>query len=458
MTNEYTSFEQLLQEATQSVEAELLGEDAGWTKLGGGSVSEVPDADRIANVKQSRLYYLKDPLAKQSIRLWTDYTFGTGMNWHTEEETTKKALDAFWQSPENQSVLGAQGQRKSSDKLLVDGDVFFAVFLGPSGEATIRRIDPLEITEIITDPDDIENVMYYRRVWSTRQGIPKETVYRSASNIEGKSCLDINGATVSKTDDALVYHCAYNTIGQRGNPLLLPAMDWIKQYRRFLASRVAVMLALARFAWKVKVQGGQTAVTAAKAVYQDQTPAAGSVAIENMASDMQPIRTDSGAGQAYQDGRMLKLQICAAVGIPEQYFGDISTGNLATAKTVELPMLKMFQSYQAVWAEVYKNINEIVLKHNGVNPDSWYVDMDFPAIAPEDVVSIAAALAAIIPNFPELASSPDVMQVALMALGINDTQEVIDALGKEAKTDVNIKLAKALRQFQEALRKNNGHL
>ncbi len=455
MTNEFETFNQLLQEATQTVEQELLAEDEGWTKLGGAS-SELPSDTRIANIKQSRLYYLKDPLAKQSIRLWTDYTFGTGVSWHADDENVQDALKTFWDSPDNKAVLSTRGQRKASDKLLVDGEVFFAIFLGPDGQATLRTIDPLEITEIITDPDDIEKVMYYRRLWATRQGQSKETIYRGTRNIEDQPCLDITGASVKQNDDALVYHLAYNTIGQRGNPLLLPALDWIKQYRRFLASRVAIMLALARFAWKIKVQGGQTAVTATKAVYQDKLPAAGSMLIENMASETQPIRIDTGAQNAYQDARMLKLQVCAAVGIPEQYFGDISTGNLATAKTVELPMLKMFESYQSVWTDAYKDINEIVLAHNDVPSDNWYVDMDFPAIAPEDVAAVAAALALVLPNFPELASSPDVLQVALMSLGINNTQEVIDALNKEAKTDVNVRLAKALKAFKETVASGNG--
>ncbi|KKL65463.1 hypothetical protein LCGC14_2154710, partial [marine sediment metagenome] len=73
--------------------------------------------------------------------------------------------------------------------------------------------------------------------------------------------LQNNGINAT-VDDVQVYHLTYNTIGQRGLPLLLPAIDWIKQYRRFLASRVAIMLALARFAWKTKTKGGQTAVDA----------------------------------------------------------------------------------------------------------------------------------------------------------------------------------------------------
>jgi len=448
--------EHLITEATRQVEDELRLEDEGWVNLTGLTTEIIPDSDRQNNLKLSRLYYLKDPLGRQAIRLWTDYTFGTGMTWSTEDEGAKKALESFWDSKDNQSVLSSRGQRKSSDKLLVDGEIFFAIFLGPKGQSTIRRIDPLEITEIITDSEDIENVLFYKRSWADRQGRAHVTIYRSTRNIKNEAGQDSSGATVTKTDDALVYHMTYNTIGMRGNPLLLPALDWIKQYRRFLASRIAIMLALARFAWKTKVKGGSAAVEAIKAKTHEQEINAGSHLIENLGVETTAIKTETGAAQAYQDGRMIKLQIAAAVGIPEQYFGDISIGNLATAKTVELPMMKMFQSYQSIWGDAYQDIDEVILEHNGIAPDKWYVDRDFPAIAPEDIAQAAMALLQILQVMPELAYSNDVKQMALMTLGINDPAEALDAMSQEAKSNPEVALAKALRNFKELLAKGNG--
>jgi hypothetical protein len=381
------------------------------------------------------------------------------MSWRTDEEVTSKALKTYWNSKDNAPVLSPRGQRKNSDKLLIDGEIFFAVFLGAQGQATIRTVDPLEITEIITNPDDIEDVKLYKREWSTPQGQQKVGYYRSFRNEKDEATPDSTGTSRQSTEDAFIYHLTYNTTGQRGLPLLLPALDWIKLYRQFLASRVAVMLALARFAWKAKVQGGAAAVASAKAVYNEQTPAAGSVAIENMGADLQPIKTDSGASQAYQDGRMIKLQVAAATGWPEQYFGDVSTGNLATAKTVELPVKKMCESYQAVWAGAYDDIDQFVLEHNGVPEDKRYIDRDFPSISPEDAGEIAASIAAIMPYFPQFAESPDVIQQALMAVGVHDTNDALEALDKVAKENDGVSpkestignLVKALREYKVSL-------
>ena len=454
--------EAILREAVQSVETALSLEDQGWINLSGTTADVIDPNARIMNLKLSRLYSVKDPMGKQAIRLWTDYTFGTGLTWSVDDDNkdTKRILTEFWNGKHNQPVLSARGQRKSCDKGLIDGEVFFAIFLGAKGEATIRTVDPLEITEIITDPDDKESEMYYKRMWSDTQGKVQTGYYRSTTNIKGEPAKGIGGTEVVFTQEALIYHLAFNTITQRGNPLLLPALDWLRQYRRFLASRVAIMLALARFAWRSKVKGGTQAVSNIKGKLDAKTPDAGSVLVENLGVDTTPIKTESGAKAAYEDGRQLKLQVAAAVGIPEQYFGDISSGNLATAKTVELPMKKMFESHQRVWADTYKDINEVVLESAGIKPDKWYVDMDFPVIAPEDMAAAAQAFAQILTVMPQIANSDDVIQQALMSLGINDPAQVLDDIKKAGEmaaqaeeSNPNVRLIKALKTFRESQRK-----
>ncbi len=446
--------ELIIREASASVEADLALEDAGWINLSGTTGDVISASERIANLKLSRLYSTKDPLGKQSIRLWTDYTFGTGMTSHSDEDKTEGVRKAFWDSKANQNVLSPRGQRKSSDKLLIDGEIFFAIFLGANGMATIRWIDPLEIAEIITDSDDKEDVKFYKRSWSDAQGKGHIDFYPSVTNPKNEPAKDTDNNIVKAENDApLVYHLTYNTITQRGNPLLLPALTWLKYYTKFLSSRIAVMLALAKFAWKTKVKGGQVAVDAIKAKTNAQAISAGSQLLENLGSDTTPIKTETGASAAYQDGRQIKLMVAAAVGIPEQYFGDISIGNLATAKTVELPMMKMFQSYQAIWGGAYEDINEVVFTHNDIPEDKQYVDMDFPPIAPEDVLQAATAMVQILSVFPEFAESSDVQQQALTIIGINDPDEVLEALAQEVKKNPSLALTKALKQFREIIKK-----
>jgi len=215
------------------------------------------------------------------------------------------------------------------------------------------------------------------------------------------------------------------------------------------------MLALTRFAWRTKVAGGQAAVDAIKAKTHEQEIPAGSQILENLGADTQPIKTDSAARNAYDDGRMIKLMFQASVGISEQYFADISTGNLATAKTVELPMMKMFKSNQKVWGDTYQDIDEVVLEHAGIAPDKWYVDREFPPIAPADVAQIAESIVNILNVLPQFADSLDVQGIAMQALGVNDPAQALDALTQEAIKNPDGDLLRAVKQLRETIEKRS---
>jgi len=71
------------------------------------------------------------------------------------------------------------------------------------------------------------------------------------------------------------------------------------------------------------------------------------------------------------------------------------------------------------------------------------------------VAAAATAIVQILTVMPEFAYSPDVQQIALMTLGINDPAEVIDAMSKESKINPEIALTKVLKAFRESIK--NGH-
>jgi hypothetical protein len=81
--------------------------------------------------------------------------------------------------------------------------------------------------------------------------------------------------------------------------------------------------------------------------------------------------------------------------------------------------------------------------------------LDFPDITPEDAGALALAIQQMTTCFPEFTSSKDVMQKALLTIGIQNTNEVLDQIEKESKGMPEVALAKALREFREVL--GDGH-
>ena len=452
-----TPFGVMFREALSDVERDLALEDAGWMTSSASASNTIVSSERISIINRARQCYHYYALAKQGVRLWVNYTFGTGIDWTITDTTIKESeeksptenaasdlIESIWSSEQNASVFSTQGQHKSARKLLVDGELFFALFIG-AGETTVRRIDPLEITELLCNPDDSEDVLLFKREWTDGSGKQRTEYYPSITNRKKESCRDQNNIERSADKKApLVYHMKFDELGDRGLSLLTPILDWLKLYRRFMASRVAIMLALARFAWKAKVKGGAAAVAAEKGKYDGQMYQAGSVRIENEGVDLQPVRTDTAAGSASEDGRQLKLLIANGFGIPEQYFCDISTGNLATAQTVELPMLKQFQAHQQLWSDAFKTIFEVILEGNNIDTENLSIDIDFPAIAPEDSVAAVQAIMNAITAFPQFAGAEELQKKALINLGLNNTDEILEAL---AQVEAEPSIQKALEQI-----------
>ena len=455
--------------ALSRADIELALEDQGWVRL--GKSAEMDSVSRRAVVERARLYWHRDPLAKQAVRLWTDYSVGTGMSFRAKDEKAQTLLETFYKHRKNRKLLGPQGQRKSSHKLLIDGEVFFTFFKGDP--PLLRRIDPLQISKIITHPEDEETPIYYQRDFVIGN-VPMTKFYRDwalepKEEQEAGTLKDANGQAIGGSqivEDVVLYHVPLDPLGNRGNSLLTPALDWLREHRRFMQARVAITQALARFVMKAKVKGGPAVLEAARKTLASSLTkgsdteinppaAAGSTWFENQGMDLSAITRKSGAGEARNDSDMFKLMISAGVNIMLHYFGDPSTGNLATATAMELPMLKAFLAYQTLWTGVYDDFDTIVLDQAEFTGDR-FIDRDWPPIIEADIGVLATAITAFGQAMPGLMQQPEMVQRVLTALRINNPQEIIQRMqGAQTQPPMSAesaaRLAVTLRELREGL-------
>jgi len=451
-----------------TADLELAQDDVGWARLGISSQDGLAEMTRVNAVRRARAYFLRDPLSRQAVRIWTDYALGRGISWKAKEERANDVLRAFWDEKINQPVLSNQGQRKSSDMMLIDGEIFFIFFNDGAGGSKVRRIDPLEITEIITDPDDKDTKKLYKRDWATVTGQVHTAYYPDWANDDPKNTRyksAYGGEVAADAESGVIYHVPFMSLGTRGVSLLLSAMDWAKAHRKFLEARAAIMQAMAIFAWKAKVKGGSAAVTALRSQLRSSLsaggssessppPAPGSTWVENESLDMQPVKTDSGAQAAQVDGAMLLQLFGSAVGVFPHYFGAGEAFRLATATAMERPMRVQFEAYQQLWGDIYDSIFNYVMENNGVPGDKRFVDIDFPPIVEKDATDSIKAIVEILTVMPELGVD-EVKKLVLTNLGINNTDEVLAQIGPVESA--SNKLVRALKDVRTAILKEDGN-
>lgn len=478
-------------------ELEFAREDREWIALANAGSPEFARDQLITITRLARLMYLKNPLVNRGISVKAYYVFGRGLNIVAKDETINAVIQAFLEDEPNQRELTSQQARVQKEvELETDGNIFFTLFVHPiTGRVRVRTIPVDEVTDVICNPKDKKEPWYYRREWVEEEydldtGERKETA-KIAYYPDFRYKPQTPRSSIGKhpVERALVYHVKIGGFSdwKFGLSEAYSALDWAKAYKKFLENWATITQAYARFAFKMTVDGSSNALAAAKArigttigngsgeTNPPNTPAGTFIARKDKA-DIEPMRT-AGATTTPADGRHIKLMIAAGQGLPETFYGDPSTGNLATAKTLDRPTELGFLDRQTLWVDVYEDllqfviycavaaplgeltaIGKITANEYGEAVLTWdddinaHIDIDFPPILVRDLAEQMNAInqsATYIPDQRELA------RMVLTALGENDIDETLDRLyppaaepTDELPTD---DLAQAIEGLREAL-------
>lgn len=438
-----------IEESAGSRISELIADDAGYGKLGDDR-NEIPEEYRIEMVKQSRQLRVTDAMTGQSIRLYTSFGVGTGMNLTLkgEDETkVKKAeevIKKFRTAPENKVLLNGTGQRDLSDNLLINGEIFFVFFTGPNGSVILRTVNSLQIKDIATDLEDEATPRHYRRETYGRRGESgqlKTTIYKDWNNVASLPGEWQDGEkTVGKLESSDMFHLKLHGNSLRGFPLVTAQIKWTRAYRSFMTSRVAIQQALARIIQNVKTKGGEKGVQAIKNVLtstlasaggrseKNPAPAFGATAVHNKSVDVTQVKQETGAAAAKIDGAMLVANAGAAVSIFPHYYGHGESFRLATATAMENPMLKVFEAYRMLWVETWEQIFRYVLDKNDLGDVDLVFEINYPEIFPRALTDKIDAIKKTVEAFPGLTESEDFAEFALDEIGVVDSKAIVKAV------------------------------
>jgi hypothetical protein len=244
--------------------------------------------------------------------------------------------------------------------------------------------------------------------------------------------------------------------GLRGLPPYYSGLTWVKGYKGFMEDRATMTLAAATFAFRQKIKGNLVAARRLAAQWgnaalgryggmggKERREAAQTI-IENEAVTLEQIQFDTRAGNAYQDGRMLRQQVSAATDITEHNLtGDPSLGTLPTATAMDGPQQKGFESWQQLFKDFYSDVFDFVIRMAVLHGDlkltdetgqrrDLTVEVNFPPIVQKDLPQIINAVAALInaqaASGQEYVPPKRLAAYILEAFGETDVQIVLEEL------------------------------
>lgn len=408
---------------------ELALEDQGWKREQSQSALEFSRWGIQQIILICRLYRIKNPLIQRGILVSSYYVFGRGFEVSSPDKSTNEVVKAFFDDPRNQKEIGLKALTEKESTLYTDGNVFWCLFTAISGDVQIRSIDAVEIMEIISDPDDSSVTRYYHRGWvqmgfNERTGAQtqefKEAWYVD-EGYEPQSKLDqINGKPVMRDASGDYVRIIHQKDGglpkwHFGCSRVYAAIDWARAYKQRLEDYASISRALARFAWDVKTKGGAPAIAALKGTFAttlvndgsmiEQNPPAitGSSFISGPNETVTPVKT-AGVTPSPEEGRRLAHMVYMVFGLGEHFFADISTGNLATATSLDRPTELKFKHDQEIWKEVITRIARFVAMKSAKAPNGKLrealaqgktqadISVDFPPIIEGDIPALSTAI------------------------------------------------------------------
>lgn len=425
----------------------------------------------VAN--DARWMYWKNPLIHRGVNLQADYVFGQGFTLSSPDADAQKVIESFMDDVRNRGVVtDIEALIRREIELQISGQLFFALYSdADTGALDIRVFDANTVEDIYRNPEDQEEPWFYKRVVQTERlnyatgkievvsvtQFHPDIFYRPA---DGERPETIGGHAVIW--DAPIFHVKPGALLGMKWALceFFSTLAWGKGYTGFLNDRATVAKALSRFSMKFtdsakdKVAKSVSTITNALAARVAQgrnrggetageAPSeAGNAAVLGAGRDLQAVNV-SGATIQADEGRRFALQVFAGFGWPEQFFGDGSNGNHATAKTMDRPSELKVARRQRLWIRIFTTLATYALikaaeapsnrftaqvEYDGATPkitrDGAAIPLDvaFPDILEHDLAQTVSAIDTASKHlpFPEVTA-----RLLLSALKVENADELI---------------------------------
>lgn len=498
--NGLTETVNLLESQLTQLEQALL--EPGWQRLSAVADLEFTREGFATISRLCRIMGIKNPLLRRAIAVKTYYVFGQGVEVSAKDDTVAPVIDRLKKNRGNQATLFSQGAQAEIQRAkMTDSNLFFALFTSPrTGAVQVRDVPFDEIQRVVYNPQDRAEPWFYERAWSeVDQSGP---MLSPTSNLRRELYPDIDYQPAQRPStfgslpvrwDSPVLHATSNKPRNWmfGVPELYPALDWARAHSEYLDDFRKLIKVLAKIAWSLTgVKGSQ--LERAKTQLANATAADANVGQawvgDQGGGQLEPMMKSGGVSVEPKDSREFSLMVSAATDIPETMLkGDPSTGNLATATTLDRPT-ELAMEWDRRWygEDIVDRICQYAIDQAVIAPQgplrgvvgrdeygrrevtltgeaSREIAIDWPPLQERSMEEIKNTLVGSANGLANLAGMPgaELLRVALTALDVDGVDEIVAAAedqlqaeqdaAQEQGTEERGEMGEALRQLREAI-------
>jgi len=327
------------------------------------------------------------PLAKRIVKIITQYTFGRRFTLRFDGKKPKQ--EKAWKDFDKKFKVEKKIARFWSDESLIYGEIML-------DKEKMKSVDPSTVWDIVTDPDNIEDVYYYFQSYPTQYQM--FTGYQVKGE-PGAAKQPSQKYIVRQIPASQIIHMKFNCVSneKRGRSLLFPILGWLKRVKDLYNAQVISEWLQSMFTWDVTIKGDGADVAAYAAKWNViPTPGTSHVHNENVERKAMGAGNTGGSGSRGADiAENLLAFIATAVGIPKEFLNISSRGggSRAQALTTAEPFTKVIEDMQASWEEFIKEIIAYAMDQAGVDYEEGDVEVLFPSVTKDTTTETIANLA-----------------------------------------------------------------
>ena len=366
----------------------LIDESKGWNALDKqAGEKDIKWDDYVTNHKDCWDAYVSNPLAKGYVDRLCDFVIKDGFQVTSEDPKTANEIEKYEKTFEPLSF-----QIQSCREVAIYGEIFDRFFDGIWSTRSVL-IDPTIITGIETDPLDVGKVKKYYYDYQEPTYNKKGEVVKTTTR---KGSISVDE----------IIHLKVNTVSQarRGISDLLCNLKWLARHKSLatnLIRRSNIQMSvigekiIKGSGLSTTTVGGykksgdeSTAEESGKRMERQVIPGTFYVHTPNVEYKFTPLPGDTRG--MIDLLKMINKVICAGFGLSEHWLGDTSESNLATATSVEIPIIAKFERRQRELKSFFEEHYKKVLEGRGIdNPEFEVIP---PELSTKDAVAFAEAI------------------------------------------------------------------
>ena len=367
---------------TQDLEESLLRisdafDSIGFAPLNTQETSEIPLKTVKKMAEVSRSMAAMNPFVKRGVKARISYVWGKGVQFDKVEGAEEDM------QRNHKKLFTSQAFEELEMTAATDGNVFRAIPIdneyNVENLSTTLRIPLDQITDAVSNPEDLEEIWFYKRTYTVRKTdartgqVTEREQKRYYMSMEYYQKREEQGLGMPKRwkdagvdQNFVMQHIAVNRqVGWRwGIPDVAAVVFWASAYKEYLEDNAKLVKAYSRLAWQVKAQTQSGAQAAAAQVMAPPTRdpitgesrAVGGSAITGPGVEISP--TNVNASQVdFSKGTPLASAIASGLEVSLIVItSDPGSGNRSTAETLDLPTLKAMESRQLLWTEAFTEL------------------------------------------------------------------------------------------------------